>query len=89
MNSPRSLEACKSLGVDPGELYYLEFDEFKTMNPEVKKLPKDLQDYHYEQFEKFRNDTINQIKEARQKIIEAEKEAQERSKQKSTGEGEN
>ena len=74
MNSPRSLEACKMLGVDPIEMYYIPFEEFKERNPDMKKLPSDLQQYRYDQFEKFRNETIAQVKEARQGIIDGEKE---------------
>ena len=74
MNSPRSLEACKMLGVEPGELYYIPIEAFKEQHPDMKRLPNDLQQYRYDQFEKFRNDTINQVKEARNNIIEAEKE---------------
>ena len=38
INSPRSLKACLSLGIEFSELYQLSMNEFKNKYPEVKKL---------------------------------------------------
>ena len=83
LNSPRSLEACLHLGVDPTELYQLNMNEFKKKYPEVKGLDKDLLKFRYESEEKFRKETINQVKEERKIIIESEnKKKEEESKKK-------
>ena len=72
INSPRTLEACLHLGVEPKELYKLNVNEFKKKYPEVKKLDKELFQLRYDAEEKFRNDTIEQVKKERQEIIESE-----------------
>ena len=70
LNSPRSLQACLQLGIEISELYQLTMDEFKKKYPEVKNLSDDLIQLRYDAEEKFRNDTIKQAKEERNKIIE-------------------
>ena len=70
MNSPRSLQACFQLGIDPSELYQMTMDEFKLLNPDVRHLPQDMLQYRYDAEEKYRTESINQVKELRKKIIE-------------------
>ena len=70
LNSPRSLEACSRLGIDPSELYKLTLDEFKTMNPDVKSLPQDLIQYRYDAEEKFRNETIKEERLSAEEYID-------------------
>ena len=70
MNSPRSLQACFSLGIEPSELYQITMDEFKLLNPDVRYLPQEMIQLRYDAEEKYRNDSINQVKEARQKIMQ-------------------
>ena len=72
INSPRSLEACLHLGIDPLELYKLSINDFKKKYPEVKKLSQDLFQYRYDCEEKFRNNTIEAVKKERNSIIEKE-----------------
>ena len=48
MNSPRSLEACRQLGILPEELYYQDFETYVKMNPEVIGLPKDIQKIRFD-----------------------------------------
>ena len=43
INSPRSLEACRQLGIIPNELYFQDFETYVKMNPEVIALPKEIQ----------------------------------------------
>ena len=45
-------------------------DEFKLLNPDVRYLPQEMIQLRYDAEEKYRNDSINQVKEARQKIME-------------------
>ena len=68
INSPRSLEAMKKLGIEQSELIKLSIEEFKAQNPDVKKLSKDLVKFRYEANEKYRNNTIDLIKEERNNI---------------------
>ena len=70
LSSPRSLEACYRLGIEPSELYQISLEDFKLIYPDIRSLPKDLQEMRYEAAEKFRNDSIDQVKEERGKIIE-------------------
>ena len=70
INSPHSLKALSLLGINEEELYKLSFDEFKNENLEIQDLPKELQKFHYEAYEKFRNKIIEKLKEKRKKIIE-------------------
>ena len=69
LNSPRSLLACKKLGINPSELYYISLEDYKNKNSENKNLPKDILDMKYEEFENFRNKSIEQVKEEINKII--------------------
>ncbi len=70
INSPHSLKALSLLGINEEELYKLSFDEFKNENLEIQDSPKELQKFHYEAYEKFRNKIIEKLKEKRKKIIE-------------------
>ena len=63
MNSPRSLEACYRLGIAPSELYQITLEDYKIIYPDVRSLPKELQDMRYDAAEKYRNDSIEQVKE--------------------------
>ena len=45
-------------------------DEFKLLNPDVRYLPQEMIQLRYDAEEKYRNDSINQVKEARQKIMQ-------------------
>ena len=82
INSPRSLEACLNLGIEPSELYKLNTEEFKKKYPEVKQLSQELFQYRYEAEEKFRNETIEAVKKEREKIIENENKKKEDEKKK-------
>ena len=45
-------------------------DDFKLLNPDVRHLPQDMIQFRYDSEEKYRNDSIAQVKEARKKIME-------------------
>ena len=80
INSPRSLEACRRIGVEPSELYQLNFEQFAKKYPEVINLDNKLFQFRYDAEEKFRKDTVEQIKSERKKIIEMEKKKEEKEK---------
>lgn len=48
----------------------ISMEEFKELNPDVRKLSQKMQKYRYDEYDKFRNETISMVKEERQKIIE-------------------
>ena len=73
MNSPRSLEACRQLGILPEELYYQDFETYVKMNPEVIGLPKDIQKIRFDNIDKYRKETIKMVKDQRDLIINKEK----------------
>ena len=77
MNSPRSLEACRQLGILPEELYFQDFDTYIKMNPEVIGLPKDIQKLRFENIDKYRRETIKMIIDQRDLIINKLKEKNE------------
>ena len=62
------MEALSSLGINQEELYKLSFEKFKNQYSDIQELPKDLQKYRYEAYEKFRNKTIEKLKEERKNI---------------------
>lgn len=77
LNSPRSIEACKLIGVEENELFYLDFQAFKESNPEVRVLKRELQNLRFEHYEKLRQDTIAAVKAERNKLIEKEQNSKE------------
>ena len=89
MNSPRSLEACYRLGIAPSELYQITLEDYKIIYPDVRSLPKELQDMRYDAAEKYRNDSIEQVKEERNKIIEELEKKEQEEKEKEEQKNEN
>ena len=69
MNSPRSLEACRQLGIIPNELYFQDFETYVKMNPEVIALPKEIQKIRFENIDNYRKETIQMVIDQREKII--------------------
>ena len=73
MNSPRSLEACRQLGIIPRELYFQDFETYSRLNPEVKALPKEIQKIRFDNIDSYRKETIQMVIEQREKIININK----------------
>ena len=69
MNSPRSLEACRQLGIIPSELYYQDFETYVKMNPEVISLTKEIQKIRFDNIDNYRKESIQMVIEQREKII--------------------
>ena len=69
INSPRSLEACRQLGIIPNELYFQDFETYVKMNPEVIALPKEIQKIRFENIDNYRKETIQMVIDQREKII--------------------
>ena len=74
INSPRSLRACRELGIIPIELYQISIEEYKSQNPSSLSLDQKMLQFRYEGYEKFRKDSINLVKKRREIIINKENE---------------
>jgi hypothetical protein len=64
INSPRTMEACLRVGVDPSELYARKRGDFAS-----KELTKDMIKIKYQSFEKKRQEKIMDVKNERSAII--------------------
>ena len=69
INSPRSLEALGTLGIDVDKLYYMSFNDFIYRHPELRNISKDLQEKRYNHYESKRQTKIQRAKDKRQEII--------------------
>ena len=75
MNSPRSLEACRQLGINPQSLYYVKFKTFVRTHPEIIRLNEELQKKRFNNINKYREEMIASVIQKREEIIkEQEKE---------------
>ena len=57
------------MGVNPKELFYVDYNTFKNSNPEVRLLNKELQKMRFEHYEKLRLSTISLVKEERNILL--------------------
>ena len=64
INSPRTMEACLRVGVDPSELYARKRGDFAS-----KELTKEMIKIKYQSFEKKRQEKIMDVKNERNAII--------------------
>ena len=69
MNSPRSKEAIKLLGLEEDMLYYIPFTEYLKNHPELSNLDKDLQQKKYNHVENRRKKYIEDLILKRRAII--------------------
>ncbi|KAH7289248.1 hypothetical protein KP509_31G066200 [Ceratopteris richardii] len=67
LNSPRSIQACLELGVDPGNLVYRPVSAFQG-----KGLLHEFQVMKYEHHEKLRKEKIQKLQAERNRIIQKE-----------------
>ena len=72
MNSPRSLEACRQLGINPQSLYYVKFKTFVQVNPDIIRLNKELQKKRFDNINNYREEMIEAVKSKREEIIKEE-----------------
>ena len=70
LNSPRSLEVCKTNGIQPYELYYIDYKEYLSKHPEISSLPEDIKRYRFNLLERLRLKTIKMIKEKRKELMD-------------------
>lgn len=69
LNSPRSIEACKRLGIKIKDLYYQDFSTFKHQNPGIINLSKEIQNLRWQHLEENRQNFIQMVKIEREKLI--------------------
>jgi hypothetical protein len=74
INSPRSIKACKELGILPTELYQITIEEYRSQNPTSITLDQKMLQLRYDGYEKFRNDSITLVKKRREVLINKENE---------------
>ena len=84
LNSPRSLEALRILGISPEELYPLTFEEYLRQNPSTRNLTQALQEQRYVHFENFRKKNLLLAQSQRKTIIDSVQSKQNRSNNIST-----
>ena len=72
INSPRSLKACKELGILPKELYKISIEEYRNQNPTSIALDQKLLQFRYDGYEKFRKDSISLVRKRREILISKE-----------------
>jgi hypothetical protein len=73
INSPRSIQALKELGIEYNSLIKESFESFISKNDEAKNLPEEIAKERYEHFEKQKDDLLNKAIEKRKIIIESQK----------------
>jgi hypothetical protein len=72
INSPRSLKACKELGILPKELYKISIEEYRSQNPTSITLDQKMLQFRYDGYEKFRKDSISLVRKRREILISKE-----------------
>ena len=79
ITSPRSIKAMNNLGVNNNDLEYLTFKEYLEKNPQLIGESKRMQKLEYNHVQTIRKELIEQIIEARKKIISEESHNKKRS----------
>ena len=73
INSPRSIQALKELGITYESLIKETFEDFCLKNEESKNLQKEILQQRYEHSEKKKEDLLSKAIEKRNEIIESQK----------------
>lgn len=50
------------MGINPKELYHIDFKKFKSENPKIFALPSEVQKMRFEHFNKTKNNLIEEVK---------------------------
>ena len=58
MNSPRSLEACRQLGINPQSLYFVKYKTYLKTNPEIIRLNDELKKKRFGNNNSYREEMI-------------------------------
>lgn len=73
ITSPRSLKACKKIGIETKDLYYIDLDGFRNSSFELKNLDPEFLRMRYNHAEMVRKRLIDEARAERHRIIEEEK----------------
>jgi hypothetical protein len=73
INSPRSIKAMNSLGINNHDLEFLTFKQYLEKNPQLVGETKRIQKLEYNHVQAIRKDLINQVIESRKMIISENK----------------
>ena len=76
MNSPRSLEACRQLGINPKSLYYIKYKTYLQDNPEIIPLDEEKKKKRFENINAYREEMIEAVKKKREEIIKEQEKAE-------------
>ena len=76
MNSPRSLEACRQLGINPKSLYYIKYKTYLQYNPEIIPLDEEKKKKRFENINAYREEMIEAVKQKREEIIKEQEKAE-------------
>ena len=76
MNSPRSLEACRQLGINPQSLYFVKYKTYLKTNPEIIRLNDELKKKRFGNINSYREEMIELVKQKREEIIKAQEKAE-------------
>ena len=76
MNSPRSLEACRQLGINPKSLYYIKYKTYLQENPEIIPLDEEKKKKRFENINSYREEMIEAVKKKREEIIKEQEKAE-------------
>ena len=74
LNSPHSLKAIQTLGIEEKQLKKLSFEEYISSNFEAKKISSDLQKERYDNYLQKHEELINKAKEKRNQLISEKEE---------------
>lgn len=74
INSPNSIKALQSIGLEEKDLKKLTQEEYVALNPECKKLSEDLLNERYDNYIQRHLELINKAKEKRNELISENKE---------------
>ena len=72
LSSPRSIEACRLIGITPNELYPITLDEYINKHPDIKYIKQNLQEQRFNNFDKIRKENLEAAQSKRKEIIENE-----------------
>lgn len=76
-SSPHSIEACRRRGIEPSELYFLNYESFLKLKAENSSLPREIIEERYNHYEKYRLQKLKKCIEERTILLNEEHRKQE------------
>jgi len=69
LNSPLSKEACRRIGVNENDLYFIDYETFLKINKDIHSLPREFQELRFNFAEKVRKENLRLCIQERRNII--------------------